>query len=310
MTGRILVTGATGFLGKTVCALLEERGEAFDRTSRTLGADLRDREQTFRLFERVRPAVVVNCAAYVGGIHFGLKHEGELFTNNLLMTVNLLEACREFGISRLANPISNCAYPAKAMFFKEEEFWDGPLHESVLSYGFARKASWVGARAYARQYGLDAINLIFSNMYGPGDHFEAERSHALGALVLRIARAKEEEAPEVVVWGSGRPVREWLHVRDGAEALLRAIEIPAYDEPINVGVGKGISILEMAEMIKEAVGYRGRIEIDPSKPDGTPYKTVDGSRGEKLLGWRPRIGFREGLRETVAWYLREMRKGA
>ena len=173
-----------------------------------------------------------------------------------------------------------------------------------MVYGFVRKASWIGAWGYNKQYGLDVINLILSNMYGPEDHFEAERSHALGALIMKFVKAKNENAPYVEVWGTGTPVREWLHIDDGAEAMVRAINIPSHIEPINIGIAKGISIIEMAEMIKKYVGYSGEIKLDPSKPDGAPYKTVDGSKGEKLLNWKPERNFEKGIKETIEWYLK------
>ena len=299
----ILVTGATGFLGKRVCRALDARGLSYLPTSLSLGCDLRDRAAATRVFKEVRPAYVLNCAAYVGGIQFGYEHPAELFSNNIAMTANLLEACREFQVQRMVNPISNCAYPARAKLFKEDEFWDGPLHESVMVYGFVRKASWVGAWAYAKQFGVDVLNLIFSNMYGPGDHFEEERSHALGALIMKISNAKRQNLPHVLVWGTGKPVREWLHVDDGAEAMVRGLDAAPTLGPVNVGVGKGISIIEMAEMIKRLVGYDGQIRLDPTKPDGAAYKTVDGKRGAELLGWSPRVSFEEGVKATVDWYL-------
>lgn len=299
----ILVTGATGFLGKRVCKKLEEKGIKFVKTSLSLGVDLRNKEEVFKLFKEANPEYVLNCAAYVGGIQFGYKHPAELFTNNLLMTINLLEACKEFGVKRIVNPISNCAYPAKATLFKEDEFWDGALHESVMVYGFVRKASWIGSWGYAKQYGVDSINLILSNMYGPEDHFEEERSHALGALIMKFVKAKENNESFVNVWGSGKPVREWLHVDDGAEAMVRGLDIESHIEPINIGVAKGISIIEMAEFIKKYTGYEGEIKLDPTKPDGAPYKTVDGSKGEKLLNWKPMIDFDNGVKDTIEWYL-------
>lgn len=300
----ILVTGATGFLGRRVCRKLEARGLTFERTSLSLGVDLRNEAATRALFEQVRPTTLLNCAAYVGGIQFGYAHPAELFRNNLLMTVSLLEACRLSGVKRIVNPISNCAYPAKLSLFREEEFWDGPLHESVMVYGFVRKASWMGSWGYHKQYGTDAINLILSNMYGPEDHFEEVRSHALGALVMKMLRAQRDRQSEVVVWGTGNPVREWLYVDDGAEAMVRAIEAPAHLDPVNVGVASGISVRDLALLIQQEVGYEGSLRFDPSKPDGAAYKTVDGSRGQALLGWSPGVSLAEGLRATVRW-LRE-----
>lgn len=304
----ILVTGATGFLGTNVCKALTRRGIHYEGTSLSLGTDLRNMNEVIMLFERVEPVYILNCAAFVGGIQFGYKYPAQLFRNNLEMSVNLLEATREYGVKRIVNPISNCAYPAKARLFKESEFWDGPLHESVMVYGFVRKAFWVGSWAYRQQYGTDVINLILSNMYGPWDHFDEERSHALGALIMKFVQAKENNEPYVVVWGSGKPVREWLYVEDGAEAMIRALEVPPFEGPINVGVAKGISVLELAELIRREVGYRGEIVLDKSKQDGADYKTVDGSLGRQILGWSPQTGLEEGVRDTISWYLQNKRK--
>lgn len=300
----ILVTGATGFLGKRVCRLLDCMKLPYTKTSLSLGVDLRDEKQTMELFDKIRPEYVLHCASYVGGIQFGLKHTGEMYRNGLLIQVNLLEACREFQIKRLVNPISNCAYPGKSIIFKEEEFWDGELHESVRIYGMVRKLSYIGAISYYEQYGLDTINLILSNMYGPEDHFEPERSHALGALVMKFVEAKEQDFPSVCIWGTGKPVREWLYVDDGASAMVRAMAIEPYQGIINVGVAKGISIYDMAMMIKEIVGYQGGVTFDAAKTDGALYKTVDGSLGKRLLDWQPEMDFEQGVRTTVEWYLK------
>jgi GDP-L-fucose synthase len=298
----ILVAGCTGFLGKRVCRLLESQDLHYLGVSRQNGPDLRERLETLAFFQEKQPTQVINCAAFVGGIQFGYKHPAELFQNNLLITLNLLEAAHINKVKRLVNPISNCAYPGDATFFKEDEFWNGPLHESVMVYGFARKASWVGAWAYAKQYGLDVINLILSNMYGPEDHFEEERSHALGALIMKIVHAKQTGQAQVIVWGSGKPVREWLHVDDGAEAMVRALNVAPCVDPINIGIGKGISVWEVATLIKDLVGYEGQLVLDISKPDGAPYKTVDGFRGAQHFGWSPNRDFKQGVAETIQWY--------
>lgn len=299
----ILVTGCTGFLGKRVCRRLDALGITYTGVSLRNGPDLRDRQATLAFFDATRPEKVINCAAFVGGIQFGYKHSAEMFHNNMHMTLNLLEAAHKSQTQRIVNPISNCAYPGAATLFKEDEFWDGPLHESVMVYGFVRKASWVGAWAYAKQYGLDVVNLILSNMYGPEDHFEEERSHALGALIMKIVRAKQLEQPQVVVWGSGKPVREWLHVDDGAEAMIRGLNVPPVSEPLNIGVGKGISIIDMASLVKELVGYEGQLVLDESRPDGAPYKTVDGSRAARHLGWQPGRDFKSGVADAIDWYI-------
>jgi GDP-L-fucose synthase len=300
----ILVLGSNGFLGKRVCRKLKEKKISYHGTSLSMGVDLRDKEQTFNLFEIVKPEFVINCASYVGGIQFGYKHPAELFYNNTLMTANILEACRVNNAKRLVNPISNCAYPGNLSIFKESEFWNGPLHESVMVYGQVRKNSWVGSWAYSKQYGLDTINLILSNMYGPEDHFDEERSHALGALIKKIVHAKNTNLPNVVIWGTGNPVREWLHVDDGAEAMIRALDIKPYIDPINIGVLKGISIKELAILIKNIANYNGELIFDTSKQDGAPYKTVDGKLGNELLNWSPDTNLKNGIAETIQWFLK------
>ena len=303
----ILVTGATGFLGRRVCRLLEKQNKPFHKTSLSLGVDLCDEEQTENLFKKIQPTYVLNCAAFVGGIQFGAKNPVPLFQKNMKMTLNILEQVKNYNVKRLVNPISNCAYPAKATLFKENEFWDGPLHESVLVYGFVRKASWIGSWAYNQQFGTDIINIILSNMYGPEDHFEEERSHALGALVMKFVKAKRENLPNVTVWGTGTPVREWLHVDDGAQAMVRSLILEPNQNPINVGVASGISIKDLASLIKEAVGYNGNIVFDVTKQDGAPYKTVDGTIGERLFNWKPEIKLVDGVRSTVNWYEENVR---
>lgn len=300
----ILVLGATGFLGNTVCQKLRDKNIKFVSSSQTLGVDLRDERQTMDLFNKVKPKIVINCASFVGGIQFGYKHPVELFHNNLQMVTNILAASHQSGVEKFINPISNCVYPAKATLFKEDEIWDGPMHESVLIYGFVRKAFIIGAYAYGKQFGDRIFNIVLSNMYGPGDHFEEERSHALGALIMKFAKAKQNKEKKVIVWGTGTPVREWMHVDDGAEALIRAMYMTYLSEPVNVGIASGISIIDMANLIKTYIGYEGELELDPSKPDGAPYKTVDGMRGEQLMNWKPSKDFEEGVKETIDWYLK------
>jgi GDP-L-fucose synthase len=301
----ILVTGATGFLGKRVCRRLDSMDIAYHPTSLSLGLDLRNQQEVLKFFSEIKPSYIINCAAYFGGIQFGYKYPAEIFTFNLQMTINLMEASRQFGVKRMVNPVSNCSYPGEASVFREEEYWNGPLHESVMVFGFVRKASWVGAWAYAKQYDLDVLNLVLPNLYGPEDHFEEERSHALGALIMKVVEAKKKNLPEVIVWGSGKPVREWLHIDEAAEAMILGVNAARCLEIINIGVGCGVSIAEMAYLIKECVGYEGDLRFDTSRPDGAPSKIIDGSRGNELLNWGPKKDFKSGIQETIEWYRRQ-----
>ena len=298
----ILVLGATGFLGKRVVKKLKESNTLYHASSLSLGCDLMNANETMSLFNEVKPEFVINCSAFVGGIEFGYTYPADLFFKNTMMTVNILEASRKHGVKRLVNPISNCAYPGNATLFKESEFWDGPLHESVQVYGAVRKLSTIGSWAYAKQHNLDVMNLILSNMYGPEDHFEEKRSHALGALIMKMVTARIQDKEEVIVWGTGSPVREWMFVDDGAESLIRGLSIPKNPDPINIGVGKGISIKDLASLIKKETHYEGKLFFDKTKPDGAPFKTVDGSIGQTIFNWSPEKDLLEGIRETVKWY--------
>jgi GDP-L-fucose synthase len=306
---KVLVAGGTGFVGKAVIRKLEERGINYVTTSRSLGVDFRNFEETKKFFEKEKPDFVINCAAFVGGIKFGLEHQGEIFYNNVLMATNLMEAARLSGVKRFINPISNCAYPAHLSKFKEEDFWSGPLHESVLTYGAVRKLSWVQGWAYNQQYNFDSVHLILPNMYGPGDYFDEVRSHALGALVMKFCEAKKQGKKEVVVWGTGKPVREWLYVDDGAEALVRALEIEPVIEPVNIGRGEGISIKDLAELIKEIVGYQGKIAFDTSKPDGALCKIMVVDKMKKIFNWSPQTTLKEGIQKTVEDYGKRSHQG-
>jgi GDP-L-fucose synthase len=306
---KIFIAGGTGFLGKRVIKRLEEEKLPYVTTSLSLGVDFRDYNQTEKYFSQEKPDILINCAAYVGGIKFGMEHEGEIYFNNTLINLNLFECARKFGVKRIINPISNCSYPdVLQKDFKEDEWWDGPLHRSVLVYGFVKKATWVLSVAYKSQYNLDVINFLVPNMYGPGDHFEEIRSHALGALIMKISKAKENKEDKVIIWGTGKPIREWLYVDDCVEAFIRALYIHPEEEPINIGQGKGISISDLANIIKEVVGYKGEFVYDTSKPDGAPYKIMNVEKCKKIFNWYPDTELKTGIKKTVKWYYENILK--
>ncbi len=300
---KILVVGETGFLGKRLVKRLARDGYTYVVGSLDTGLDLRDAYAVEAFFKKEKPEVIMNCAAYVGGIKFNAEHEGEIFYNNTLLNLNLQEAARKYGVRKLINPIANCSYPDVAQKdFKEYEWWDGPLHPSVMVYGFTKKATWVNAYAYFRQYGIQSTHLLIPNMYGPEDHFDEVRSHAMGALIMKIIKAKEKGEPHIDVWGSGSPVREWLYIDDCVDAFVRILNIDTGIEPLNIGQGIGISIKEMAEKICYVVGYEGKLVFDATRPDGAAYKVMNIERMKKILNWMPPTSLDQGIRETVAWY--------
>jgi GDP-L-fucose synthase len=308
MFTNILVPGGHGFLGQAVMKELAAKGYNAVAVSKRDGVDFLSQEQTNAFFEKIKPDAVINCAAVIGGLAFVHEHPGSVLYQNTLLNLHLMEAARVAGVQLYVNPLANCSYPGKASVFKEDEWWDGPLHESVLAFGFTKKASWVQAWAYAQQYGFQTSNLILPNMYGPGDYFDPTRSHALGALIMKFVTAKQQNAPHVIVWGDGTPIREWLYVEDAAELLVRALSAPPVLGPMNVGVGKGISILDLANVVKETVGYEGQIVLDPTKPNGAPVKIMNVDLQKQLFAWEPKTNLREGIQKTIAWYLQELKQ--
>ena len=300
---KIFVAGGTGFLGKHLVKRLAKENIPYVSSSLSRGVDFRDIKQLEKFFKKEKPDVVINAATFVGGIQFGYEKPGEIFFNNTLISTNLIECSRRASVSLFINILPNCTYPgASDKPVKESEWWNGPIHESVLSYGMSRKASWVNSLAYHKQYGMKFVNLILANMYGPGDHIDEIKSHALGALVKKIITAKKNKAKNVVVWGSGKPIREWLYVEDGVEAIVKALSINPTIEPINVCPGTGISIKDLAFLIKKAAGYNGKLVFDKKYPDGAPYKVMDATLCKKVFGWVPSTDFKYGLQKTIEYF--------
>lgn len=299
---KILVAGGTGFLGQRVAAKLKEEKFNVLTASLKTGVDFRDFGQTLRFFKKNKPEIVINCAAYVGGLQFGYQHPAEMFYNNILMATYFMEAARLAGVKKFINIISNCVYPAHLSKFKEEDLWAGNMHDSVLPYASARKLSWVQGWAYKKQYDFDSSHLILASMYGPGDHFDATRSHALGALIMKFVEAKRKKLPEVIIWGTGKPIREWMYVDDGAEAIVRSLKMNLGVEPVNIGRGEGISMIALAKLIKKISGYKGKITLDKTKPDGALCKIFNVDKMKKVFKWFPPMRLENGIRQTIQWY--------
>ncbi|MBD0330415.1 MAG: NAD-dependent epimerase/dehydratase family protein, partial [Thermoleophilia bacterium] len=224
---------------------------------------------------------------------------GRYWYANLMMGAHVLEQARLHGVSKLVIAGTVCAYPKHTPVpFREEELWNGYPEETNAPYGVAKKAVLVGAQAYREQYGLDTVFLLPANLYGPGDNFDLETSHAVAALIRKLVQGEDE----VVLWGDGSPTREWLYVDDCAEALVLAAERHSGTEPVNIGTGQEISIRDLAELIAELTGFEGRISWDTSMPNGQPRRALDTSRARELLGFEARTPLREGLERTLSWY--------
>ena len=303
---KVLVVGSNGFLGKHVKALLnkENKYNILEITGKN-HVDITHYVALDDYLSEFKPDVIINCAAFVGGISYGYKYPARMLYENSIMAINLYKLSLEHKVEKLINPISNCAYPGQLTTYKEEQFFDGPPDRSVYNYGISKRLYVQLGNSFYDENNFSSVNVVISNMYGPHDHFDIERSHALGAIIKKVFDAKKENFKKVEIWGTGKPIREWLYVEDGAEALVRSISLESGHHFFNVGVERGISIIELAETIKDKFGWDGEFELDTSKPDGVLEKKVDGSYGQKKLGWIPETNLNEGIQTTIDWYINE-----
>ena len=295
---KVFVAGHRGMVGSAIVRRLERDGfsHLILRTRDEL--DLRNQARVDAFFAETRPEYVFLAAAKVGGILANSRKPAEFLYDNLAIEMNLFEAARRHGVAKLLFLGSSCIYPKHApQPIREDALLEGPLEPTNRAYAIAKIAGVEMARAYREQYGFKAISLMPSNLYGPNDNYDLETSHVLPALLRKFHEAARSATPEVTVWGSGRPRREFLHVDDLADAAVFLMK--SYDEPeiVNVGVGEDLTVAELSELIARVTGFKGRIAYDTSKPDGTPRKLLDISRLQ-ALGWRPRIPLEQGVRKV------------
>ncbi len=304
---RVVVTGGAGFLGSYVVDKLRQRGVETIIVPRRQEYDLVQLPAIQRLYREAQPDLVIHLAAVVGGIGANRANPGRYFYDNLMMGVQLMEEARHHAISKFVAIGTICAYPKSTPVpFREEDLWNGYPEETNAPYGLAKKMMLVQSQAYREQYGLRSIYLLPVNLYGPRDNFDPASSHVIPALIRKCLEAIETGADRVVCWGSGKATREFLHAADCAEGILLATERYDSPEPVNLGAGFEISIHDLATLIARLAGFKGELIWDPTQPDGQPRRCLDVTRAWQEFGFRARIEFEEGLRETIEWY-REQR---
>ena len=298
----IFVAGHRGLVGSAIVRRLQAEG-AENLVLRTRDeVDLADQAQVEDFFARERPAYVFLAAAKVGGIHANSHYPAQFIQDNLAIQTNVIHSAWKHGTRKLLFLGSSCIYPRDCpQPIKEEYLLSGPLEPTNEWYAIAKIAGLKMCQAYRRQYGFDAISAMPTNLYGPGDNFDAQTSHVLPAMIRRFHNAKLERRSSVSIWGTGVPRREFMHVDDLANAAVFLMKDYSSEEIVNVGVGQDISILELAHLVASVVGYEGSIETDTSHPDGTPRKLLDVSR-LGALGWRPTIDLRDGIVATYSWW--------
>ncbi len=300
---QIVLTGGSGFLGGYVREGLVVRGAENVLIPRSAVYDLTRMDAVVRMYDEMRPDIVIHLAAVVGGIGANRAHPGKFFYDNLMMGTQLMEEGRKRGVSKFVAIGTVCAYPKHTPVpFMEDDLWNGYPEETNAPYGLAKKMLLVQSQAYRTEYGFNSIFLLPVNLYGPRDNFATDTSHVIPAIIRKCFAAIENNEDTITLWGSGNATREFLHAADAAEGILLATERYNEPDPVNLGAGFEISIRELAYMIAEMCGFRGAVRWDTTKPDGQPRRRLDTERAFLRFGFRAKTQFREGLNRTVEWY--------
>ena len=300
---RIVVTGGAGFLGSFLCEQLEAAGAGELIIPRRADYDLTEQDAVRQLYADAKPDMVIHLAAEVGGIGANRANPGRYFYANMAMGLHLIEEARKFKVDKFVQVGTVCAYPKFAPVpFREEDLWNGYPEETNAPYGVAKKSLLVMLQAYRQQYNLNGIYLLPVNLYGPRDNFDLESSHVIPALIRKFIAARNENAAEVVAWGTGSASREFLYVEDAARAILLATEKFNGDQPVNIGTSHEITIRDLVELIAKLTGYQGQVVWDTSKPDGQPRRKLDTTRAKQLFDFEAATDLETGLQTTIKWW--------
>ncbi len=300
---KICVTGGLGFLGSHLVEKLKQKGCQEIYIADIDRYNLIQKEDIVRMYEEIKPEIIIHLAAKVGGIGANRERPGEFFYDNLMMGIQLMEIGRQYRVEKFVALGTICCYPKfTPVPFKEEDLWNGYPEETNAPYGLAKKMLLVQSQAYRTQYGFNSIFLMPVNLYGPRDNFDPRSSHVIPALIKKCFDAIESNSETIEVWGTGNATREFLYVEDCAEGIILATERYDKSEPINLGAGFEISIKDLVNLIARLTGFNGNIIWDTSKPDGQPRRSLDTSKAEKEFGFRAKTPFEEGLKKTIDWY--------
>ena len=300
---RLLLTGGGGFVGTAVQRKLKERGYTDVVVVRRKDFDLTHENDVDRLYRDIKPAVVLHLAAEVGGIGANRDNPGRYFFANMAMGLHLIEGARKYGVKKLVQTGTICAYPnLTPVPFKESDLWNGFPEVTNAPYGIAKKALLVMCQGYREQYGLNAIYLLPVNLYGPGDNFDLHSSHVIPALIRKCVEARDRGDSQITAWGTGKATREFLYVEDCAEGLIEALEKYESPEPMNLGNGREVSIKDLTELVARTANFKGTIVWDGTKPDGQPRRCLDTSRAAESIGFRAQTTLEVGLKKTIEWF--------
>jgi len=304
--GDVIVLGGTGFVGKNVCECLGDSNIVFSVASRSTGMDLRNLDQCMELLSKSKPGYIINCAAHVGSLNYVTEQAAEVVSDNTRMILSIYEAVAKVSKQSIViNPIANCAYPGNADTFVEDQWQNGNMHRSVLSYGATKRLLWAVAECFQMQHNIQSINLLVPNMYGPYDSTDPNKAHALNALISKFVKAVKTNQKTIDIWGTGVAIREWLYAKDFARILVHVINNPkmvGLSEPTNIAQNFGLSVRELVDLIQTSFEYNGEIKYDTTKPDGAPKKVMDDRRFQKVFPLFKFTPFTEGIKNTIEYY--------
>lgn len=301
---RILILGGYGFFGQSVVKAFSNTEHQIIALSRRDGLDLTDYKLTKEAFQEIKPDVIYNCVAHVGGLHYVSARHGTILHDNILMSLNLYKAIQSACSSALIiNPLSNCSYQGDAEIYTESEWLDKEVHDSVYSYGNAKRVLYMISRCYASEFGIKTHNFLIPNAFGPGDSIDPNKVHALNGMIIRMIKAKVEGKTEFEIWGTGLPIREWIYVDDVAELFKRALTLNRdLTYPVNFAQQQGYSIKESAELIAKAVGFTGKLVFRTDFQDGAPKKILDASQFRQIFPEFQFTDHYQGICQTVDYY--------
>jgi GDP-L-fucose synthase len=299
----VVVTGGAGFLGRVIVRKLQAMGAKQVQVPRRAEYDFTEMANVKRMYDVMKPDVVIHLAALCGGIGANMERPGEFFYDNLMMGVQLMEVARRSKVPKFVALGTICAYPKHTPVpFKEENLWDGYPEETNAPYGLAKKMLLVQAQAYRQQYGYNAIYLLPVNLYGPDDNFDLNTSHVIPAMIRKFIEARERGDKSVTLWGTGQVSREFLFVEDAADAIIMAAEKYNGSEPVNIGSGSEIKIKDLADLVQKMTRFPGSIVWNSSKPDGQPQRRLDTAKAKELFGFQAKVKLEDGLKKTIEWY--------
>ncbi len=300
---KILILGQ-GFIGKNLYQALQSKDYELLTKSKRDGLDLLDFNSTQEYLKQLAPNYIFNCAAHTGSLHYVTTYSADVLNDNIQMSLNIYKAVKESCPKAvIINPLSNCSYPGSSDFQTESEWWNGPVHDSVFSYGNAKRFLYTLSKCYAKQYSINSVNFLVPNTFGPGDSVDPNKTHALNGMIIRMIKAQQNNDPEFEIWGTGSPIREWAYVDDVIGVLIKSIGLENnLIEPTNIGQNRGYTIKESAEFIAEALNFKGKLVFNTKYQDGAPKKILD---NKKFLEIFPNFEFfnhKQGIKETVNYY--------